>query len=89
MAEINVRLLTRELQAAGLPVVGVDATGKIEYSRELTEEEDAAADAVIKAHDPDPEPAVTDAERVAALWAKVVEGKTDEESGITDIVSKK
>lgn len=41
-----------ELAIAGLPVVGVSSDGRIDYSRDLTPEEQTTADAVIAAHDP-------------------------------------
>lgn len=50
---INTLLLHYELAQAGFPVVSVDINGKIDYSRDLTAEEQAIAAAVIAAHDPD------------------------------------
>ena len=50
--------LTAELQAAGLPVVGVSSIGEVDYSRDLTKAEVAAANATIAAHDPTPGDAV-------------------------------
>lgn len=45
--------LVSGLAAAGLPVEGADATGRVQYSRELTPAEQTTAQAVIAAHDPD------------------------------------
>lgn len=50
---LNVVSLTDELTAAGLPVVGVSSDGRIDYSRDLTPEEQATAQSIIAAHDPD------------------------------------
>ena len=50
---INIELLHFELNQAGLPVIGVASTGRIDYSRELTAGEQTTADAVVAAHDPD------------------------------------
>ena len=44
--------LVSELTAAGLPVDGADATGRVQYSRELTPAEQTTAQAIIAAHDP-------------------------------------
>jgi len=40
--------LTAELQAAGLPVVGVSSIGEVDYSRDLTKAEVAAANALAQ-----------------------------------------
>ena len=50
---INIELLHFELNQAGLPVIGVASTGRIDYSRELTAGEQTTADAVVAAHDPE------------------------------------
>lgn len=44
--------LHQELKAAGLPVVGVSSSGRIDYERSLTSAEKASAQAIIAAHDP-------------------------------------
>lgn len=49
---MNVSLLTDELIAVGLPVVGVSSDGRVDYSRELTAAELTTAKTVIAAHDP-------------------------------------
>lgn len=51
---INVIKLSRELASAGLPVCSVRETGLpvADYTRTLTAEEIAEADAIIAAHDP-------------------------------------
>ena len=49
---INVELLHYELEQIGLPVVGVNSDGRIDYSRELTAGEQATAEAIVAAHDP-------------------------------------
>ncbi len=82
---VNPEKLHRELKDAGLPVVGVSASGRVDYSRALTAAEQAAAEQVIAAHDP----AVSDTEVfiqqllaagvsrydvLYALWKSVAEG---------------
>ena len=49
---MNPEQLHEELVAAGLPVVGVDALGNVQYSRELTAQEQATAAVAIAAHNP-------------------------------------
>lgn len=49
---VNPEKLHQELKEAGLPVVGVSASGRVDYSRALTAAEQAAAEQVIAAHDP-------------------------------------
>ena len=49
---VNYRLLYYELNQAGLPVEGVAADGRIDYTRQLTTQEQTTAAAVIAAHDP-------------------------------------
>lgn len=49
----NISLLYYELKQAGLPVEGVSEDGRIDYSQELTAEEQSTAEAVVAAHDPD------------------------------------
>lgn len=48
---IDVTALHTELEAAGLPVMGVSGDGRIDYSRELTPAEQTTAQAIIAAHD--------------------------------------
>ena len=82
---VNPEKLHRELKDAGLPVVGVSASGRIDYSRALTAAEQAAAEQVIASHDP----SVSDSEVfiqqllaagvsrddvLYALWKSVAEG---------------
>lgn len=50
---VNFELLYYELEQGGLPVEAVDINGKIDYTRELTAQEQTAADSIIAAHDPD------------------------------------
>ena len=62
---INVKLLYYELKQASLPVEGVSSDGRIDYSRELTAQEQSTADAVVAAHDPEGElPRVLNAKAV-------------------------
>lgn len=82
---VNPVKLHQELKAAGLPVVGVSSSGRIDYSRSLTATERDTATQVIAVHDP----AVSDKdvffaklamsgfsrdEVLYALWKSVVEG---------------
>jgi len=52
MAVYDPLQLVTELTAAGLPVEGVDATGRAQYTRALTPAEQTTAQAIIAAHDP-------------------------------------
>jgi hypothetical protein len=49
---IDATSLHEELETAALPVVGVSSDGRVDYSRDLTPEEQTTAAAVIAAHDP-------------------------------------
>jgi len=49
---INPQKLHQELKTAGLPVVSVSSSGRIDYSRSLTSTEKNLALQVIAAHDP-------------------------------------
>jgi hypothetical protein len=49
---INIAKLHRELEAAGLPVVGVAADGRMDWSRKLTEAEADQVKVILEAHDP-------------------------------------
>lgn len=49
---IDALQLHADLEAAGLPVVGVSSDGRIDYSRPLTGAEQTTAQAIISAHDP-------------------------------------
>ena len=50
---INVMLLHYELEQEGLPVIGVNENGRIDYSRNLTAGEQSTADSIVAAHDPE------------------------------------
>lgn len=52
MAVLDVTSLHSELEAAGLPVVGVSSDGRVDYARPLTPAEQTTAQAIITAHDP-------------------------------------
>ena len=49
---LDVTGLHAELEAAGLPVVGVSSDGRVDYARPLTPAEQTTAKAIIAAHDP-------------------------------------
>lgn len=82
---VNPEKLHQELKDAGLPVVSVSASGRVDYARSLTASEQKTADQVIANHDP----AVSDSDvfieklKLAglsrddvlyALWKSVAEG---------------
>jgi hypothetical protein len=52
MSLVNPMKLLRELIAAGLPVTGTDATGKITLSTDATPEQYERANQILAAHDP-------------------------------------
>ena len=52
MAVYDPLQLVSELLAAGLPVEGADATGRVQYTRDLTAAEQTTAQTIIAAHDP-------------------------------------
>jgi hypothetical protein len=81
----NPQKLTEEFKKAGLPVVGVSSTGRIDYSRELTASEAKAAEAIISAHDPAPitkdlriqaylDAGITLETLVFSLWDQIIKG---------------
>ncbi len=82
--KIDVRKLHEELAAAGLPVSGVDAGGRVNYTRLLDPNETAAAAAVVAGHDAEPSKKEKLKQRVLrsrlgddmllALWSSVVDG---------------
>lgn len=82
---VNPGKLHRELKDAGLPVVGVSASGRVDYARSLAVAEKENASAIIANHDP----AVSDSQAfieklelaglsrddvLYALWKNVAEG---------------
>ncbi len=81
---IDVRKLHEELEAAGLPVMGVDNLGRVHYARLLDPSETAAAAAVVAGHDAEPSKKEKLKQRVMksklgsdmllALWSSVVDG---------------
>lgn len=71
------------LQSAGLPVVGVASTGRVDYSRELTKTEKAKVDSLIAGFDPAPsieearlkayqERGITSDKLTWALWEHII-----------------
>ena len=73
----NSTKLDAELKAAGLPIVGCSSDGRIDYSREITEQEAQLAQSILDAHDPTPDPLFTPEDKINALWQQIVEGNTD------------
>ena len=49
---INVALLDYELKQANLPIIGVSSDGRIDYSRELTQDEINTVASILSNHDP-------------------------------------
>jgi hypothetical protein len=85
--------LHQELLDAGLPVVSVSSDGRVDYSRELTTKEKAAAEKVIAAHDPTPstsesriqayfDAGITLQDMVFALWSKIMQEDSTEADSI-------
>ncbi len=82
---VNPQKLHQELKEAGLPVVGVSASGRVDYSRALTAAEQTSAEQVIAAHDPTVSDSDVFIEKLLAagvsrddvlyaLWKSVAEG---------------
>ena len=78
---VNIQLLHYELSKAGLPVISVSADGRIDYSRELTAEEQATANGIIAAHNPNGKlPWDADADDIRARFlASAISKKTPAE----------
>ena len=83
MADYNPKKLLEELKAAGLPVVGTDSTGKVDYSEKLTSSEKKKANEILSKHDPTPPDdllfldkihsmGVTTEQLVYALWRRIM-----------------
>jgi len=81
----NPKLLTDQLQKAGLPVESVSSTGRVDYARALSKAEMIKAEEILKSHDPRPtdlEIRVEQMQRagitfemlVLALWDQVIKG---------------
>ena len=90
---VNPQKLHQELKDAGLPVVGVSASGRVDYSRSLTAAEQATAAQVIAAHDPTVSDSDVFIEKLLAagisrddvlyaLWKSVAEGDKSALEGI-------
>lgn len=81
----NPKVLTDQLQKAGLPVASVSSTGRVDYSRALSKAELLLAESVLNAHDPRPtdfdlrveqmqKSGITFEMLVLALWDQIVKG---------------
>ena len=84
---INPTKLHEELKLAGLPVVSVSSSGRIDYSRELSSKEQTIAEAVIKAHDPSLPVQVTTDRMILALWKKVIDGDSTDAETLQQILN--
>ncbi|HAF62431.1 MAG TPA: hypothetical protein DCK95_08905 [Anaerolineaceae bacterium] len=82
---VNHEKLHKELKAAGLPVIGVSASGRVDYARALTLAEQESAKTIIAAHDLTPTDSVVFMEQLKlagftrddvlyALWKSAAEG---------------
>jgi len=85
VTSVNLQKLHQELLAAGLPVVGVSSSGRIDYMRALTAAEQSVAQKIVAAHDPSPSAKDVFIEKLAlagiskedvlyALWQCLAEG---------------
>jgi hypothetical protein len=81
----NPKVLTDQLQVAGLPVVSVSSTGRVDYARTLSKAEVIKAEDILKSHDPRPtdfelrveqmqKVGITFEMLVLALWDQIIKG---------------
>jgi len=87
--QINVTKLHRELVEAGIPIEGVAATEppRIDFLVEATDEQRVLAEEILEAHVPKDdrekrqqaylEAGVTPEAMIAALWERMVEGRSE------------
>lgn len=68
---INLSKLHQELVAAGIPMIGVDETGRIDFAPEATQGQRQHAAQIVAAHDP--EPSAHEKRRAAFFKAVMVE----------------
>ncbi|MGV8026748.1 MAG: hypothetical protein AB2L18_09345 [Anaerolineaceae bacterium] len=100
MAEsINPEKLHQELKTAGLPVVSVSSTGRVDYSRSLTNTEQESANKVIAEHDPAISDKTVFLEKLAlaglsrddvlyALWKNEIEGNDQYKERLIETMNK-
>lgn len=94
---INPTKLHLELAEAGLPVVDVEEDGTINYSEQLSQEEQTTADAIVAAHDPVDyatiwqDAAAGDFAADAPAWSGMSPGEMEQwiEDNVTDLGSAK
>lgn len=84
---INPTKLHEELKLAGLPVVSVSSSGRVDYSRDLSSKEKSIAFNVIKSHDPELPIQVTTDKMVLALWKKTMLGDSTEADSLQQILN--
>lgn len=81
----NPKVLTDQLQKAGLPVASVSSTGRVDYARALSKAEIIKAEEILKSHDPRPsdfeirvekmqKAGITFEMLVLALWDQIIKG---------------
>ena len=91
----NPKVLTDQLQKAGLPVASVSSSGRVDYSRELTKAELINAEEILKSHDPRPtdfdlrvdqmqKAGVTFEMLVFALWDQIIKGDSSAATNLNE-----
>ena len=83
---INPAKLHEELALAGLPIASVSSDGRFDYTRPLSKAEQAKAQEVIDAHDPQQNTLPTTDQMIIALWKKVMLGDSTEADSISTAV---
>jgi hypothetical protein len=87
LPQYNPLKLHKDLAAAGLPVVSVSSAGRLDFSRQLTPQEQTLANQIAAAHTPaDPSAerlaaynlaGITPEELIVALWEKIIENRPE------------
>ncbi|MCA0457140.1 MAG: hypothetical protein LCI00_24425 [Chloroflexi bacterium] len=96
--EVNLIRLQRELEQAGLPIVGLStadgtkATVRFDFSPDVTDEQRVQAANILKVHAPITaedkrreayaQKGITDTTMILALWEQIVEGKPEKVQAI-------
>ena len=82
---INPSKLHDQLLKAGLPVVSVHSDGRVDYSRPVSIQEQAAAKNIITAFDPVEVKPPTTEQLVHALWLKLMRDDPKEADDLNQI----
>ena len=91
----NPKVLTDQLQKAGLPVAGVSSSGRVDYSRELSKAELIKAEEILTSHDPRPtdfdlrvdqmqKAGVTFEMLVLALWDQIIKADSSAATNLNE-----